>query len=109
MKKPPSKAQLRAEIEQQVQEFIREGGEVAAIRQGISGRENALAPLNTSHLGFERPKQERTYLPEVIAQLDARKQRKPERSNPRKTPRRPRKRLIYDDFGEPLRWEWVED
>ena len=21
---------------------------------------------------------------------------------------KPRKRLIYDDFGEPLRWVWVE-
>ena len=23
--------------------------------------------------------------------------------------RKAKKKIIYDDFGEPLRWEWVED
>jgi hypothetical protein len=78
---------------------------VAEIERGISGRDSAQGPLKSETMGFGEPKTDRTYVPEVVAALEARKQ-KPAVSKAK--PRRPRKKLIYDDFGEPLRWEWVD-
>jgi hypothetical protein len=45
-------------------------------------------------------------LPEVVAAIEARK-KPPLPQKPKKL--RPRKKVILDDFGQPLRWEWVEE
>lgn len=105
MKKPISKAQIREQLSRQVESYLNQGGAVEQIQRGVSGRDAADGPIKT-HEFTERPKPSRTYLPEVIAAIDARKQKK---TAVKKTARRPRKRIIYDDFGEPLRWEWVEE
>ena len=108
MKRPINKADIRCEIEQQIDEFLNRGGAVEQIERGISGRYNN-DPIRPSRESFQNaPKTERTYVPEVIAALEARRQQKPEKPKPVKK-RKPRKKIIYDDFGEPLRWEWVED
>lgn len=106
--KPPSKADIRAAIEQQVRDYLQDGGKVNPVARGISGRENALQPLDTRHVSFNRKPQSRTYLTDVVAQIDARRNSKSTASTT-KSPRRPRKRMVYDDFGEPLRWEWVDE
>ena len=106
VKKPISKAQIRSEMNQQISAFLDKGGEVSEIAQGISGRENAQGVLKADTPAFGEPKTERTYLPEVVAALDARKQKKEPPAKPKN--RRPKKKIIYDDFGEPLRWEWEE-
>jgi hypothetical protein len=105
VKKPPSKAQVRKELNLQISNFLNKGGEVVQIEKGLSGRENANGPLKPNGVNFDQEKATRTYVPEVIAAIDAR--RKPVKEKPRN--RKPRKKIIYDDFGEPLRWEWVED
>lgn len=107
MKHVPSKADVRDEIERQIQDFLGRGGEVEEVRQGTSG-------LNTGEphpsLAFDRPKQDRTPLPDVVAAIDARKNtRNSDKKNTTKAKKRPRKKIIYDDFGEPLREVWVED
>ena len=104
MKKPISKAQIRSDMNRQISRFLNQGGEVAEIAQGISGRENAQGVLKAETPGFGEPKTERTYVPEVVAALEARKQKQPPPEKPKN--RRPKKKIIYDDFGEPLRWEW---
>lgn len=108
MKKTPSKAKIRAQINQQVDDFLEKGGSVDAIPRGLSGRDPSDGPLKPSNTFFAAPKAERTFLPDVVAALDARKKSK--KIKPLKPkPKQPRKKIIYDDFGEPLRWEWVDE
>jgi len=109
VKKIVTKRDIRTEIEKQIDDYLTQGGEVEAVPQGISGREGAQGPIRAANGAFQEPKQERTYLPDVVAALDARKQTRKKPVPTKKTKSRPRKRIIYDDFGEPLRWEWVED
>ncbi len=54
---------------------------------------------------FNGPRQaSRTDLSQVAATIDARKHKpKRQRLNPR-----PQRKLLYDDFGEPLRWVWQD-
>lgn len=102
MKKPVTKADLRRELEQQINSFIAQGGEVQNFAQGESGLENGRYHRNSFVYG--EPKQARTPLPDALARIDARKG--PEKPKPR--PQRRRKKIIYDDFGEPLREVWVD-
>jgi len=101
-----SKTDLRTEIEEQVREYLNRGGAVQEVARGISGRDGALGPLGAFHAFTPRQKEERTYLPEVVAAIEARR-RKSKDKTPGKPPRFVR-RAVYDDFGEPVRWEWVE-
>ena len=105
MKPPVSKADLRRELDRQIDAYIREGGAVHEIPRGISGRDPAAGPLPAAPFVEPGRKENRAYLTDVIAAIEAR--RKP--SPPSKSPaRRPRKKMLYDDFGEPLRWVWEE-
>lgn len=107
MKRPVTKAEIRRDMEKQIADFLKKGGTVSEVERGISGRHNN-EPLPPDNRNFQsQPKVGRTYVPEVIAALDAR--RKPSTEKPKAVKRKPRKKLIYDDFGEPLRWEWVEE
>jgi len=107
VKKIISKADIRNDMEKQIADFLKKGGEVAEIERGISGRENPNGPLKPDGTAFQQPKQGRTYVPEVIAAIDARRNKKLEKPKP--SIRRPRKKIIYDDFGEPLREVWVDE
>jgi hypothetical protein len=101
-----NKTDLRAEIEEQVRDYLSRGGAVQEVARGISGREGAPGPLGSFHAFAPRQKEERTYVPEVIAAIEARR-RKAKDKPAGKRPRFVRK-AVYDDFGEPVRWEWVE-
>ena len=107
MKRPISKADIRNDMEKQIADFLEKGGEVMEIERGISGRENPNGPLKPDNTAFQQPKQGRTYVPEVIAAIYARRNKKPEKPKP--ASRKPRKKIIYDDFGEPLREVWVDE
>ena len=107
MKRPITKAHIRSEIEQQIADFIDQGGTVEEIERGISGRDTDAGPLKPDNTAFLQPKEGRTYVPEVIAAIESR--RKPKPLKPKTNKRKPYKKIIYDDFGEPLRWEWVEE
>lgn len=109
VKPQSSKAELRSEIEEQVRDYLRRGGAVKTVSRGVSGRDSQEGPL-PGFSGFSpRPREQRTYLPEVVAAIEARK-RKPRTSDTARN-RKPRlvRRAVYDDFGEPIRWEWVEE
>ncbi|MBV1788756.1 hypothetical protein KQ940_11890 [Marinobacterium sp. D7] len=105
MNKRQTKADIRRELEKQVQEYVQDGGEIKHVRPGASGLVDGAvlrAPFSDG-----RPVQSRTPAMDVLAAIDARRrQAKPERKGSGKP--KPRKKIIYDDFGEPLREVWED-
>lgn len=103
IKPTKTKAEVRAELEAQIQRFISTGGDVKAVDSGISGIDNNrnVFAQNTSFT----PKETRTPLNGIVRELDARKKATRDRKSVKKKPSR---RLIVDDFGEPVRWVWDE-
>ncbi len=109
MKKLPSKQDVRRQIESQVDDYLAKGGTIKTIPQGISGHENQQGLHRPIHQLFDQPKQTHTHIPEVLAALDERKKKKSNIKKPSVKKPRPKEKIIYDDFGEPLRRIWVEE
>ena len=110
MKKIVTKKQIRAEIDQQIADYLQHGGVVEEVARGISGQTSLTGPLKPDASVFAGPKTERTYVPDIIAAVEQRRSNL--NSSTKKASKRkpkPKKKIIYDDFGEPLRWEWVEE
>lgn len=104
MKKIPTKADIRAELQRQMDRYARKGGEIQNIPSGVSGRENPLESIKTPL--FTDTKTSRTPVPEVVAAIDARRNQKTQKKKSEKPERK--EEIIYDDFGEPLRKVWVD-
>ena len=111
MKKPVSKNQLRRELDQQMDDFLRTGGKVTRVDQGVTGRDDPARPHENGSTLFGPRPEKRVYVPEVIATLERRRQERKGSKAPRpgRRAKKPRKKMIYDDFGEPLRWVWEEE
>lgn len=107
MNKRPTKAELRHELESQVREFLDQGGNLEQVDRGVSGRFDQSGPIKSNAIVFDEPKEGRTLLNDVVATIEARKHPEPVKKPPRRSA--PKKKMIYDDFGEPLRWEWVNE
>jgi hypothetical protein len=103
IKPTKTRRQLHQELEEQVQQYLNEGGQVNEVPRGLSGRMDNNGPLVVLFEGGSH--EDRTPVPDVVAAIEARK--KPSLTKSRKL--RPRKKVILDDFGQPLRWEWVEE
>lgn len=102
-----SKHSLRRELRRKTEEFLSRGGEIKQHNAGETG-EPADRPRPRSVFVTAQPRQTRTYVNDAVSALDNRK--KSSKSEPAKKPRkRPQKRIIYDDFGEPLREVWSEE
>ncbi len=98
-----TKAEIRNDIADDINQFLSKGGAVEDIPSGVSGNEKNMNLFSQStQFG---PKQERTPVTDVVKELEARKKAK---STPQRTQKGPRKRLMTDDFGEPIRWVWEE-
>ncbi|QEQ96110.1 hypothetical protein [Neptunomonas concharum] len=106
MNKRPTKAETRQELESKIQEFIKHGGAIQHVDSGASGLVEGAYHRNS--FTFGHPKQERTPVPEALAAIDSRRRSKTE-SPTHAYSKRPRKKIIYDDFGEPVREIWVEE
>ncbi|MCK0153190.1 hypothetical protein MWU49_05730 [Alcanivorax sp. S6407] len=87
-----------------MQRFLEKGGSIKEVPSGVSGAD-AVSGKGHQTVLFNGPRQpSRTDLSQVAATIDARKHKpKRQRLNPR-----PQRKLLYDDFGEPLRWVWQE-
>jgi hypothetical protein len=101
-KRPPSKAELRRELERATRRFISDGGEVEEVPAGTSVYAPGTRPPPTQPL-FTQPRETRTPLNDVAAALDARRAARKRRRVVRSRKPEPRRQVIYDDFGEPLR------
>ena len=112
LKKPVSKEELREELQRATDRFLQQGGRVKNIPQGISGKDPGEPPLFLNRRLFIEPRGKRTLVPEVVAAIEARRKDRLKRSSrptKRSRPPQPRRKVIYDDFGEPLRRVWVDD
>ncbi len=102
-----SKKSIRGDIQRKTEEFLSRGGEIKKHERGETG-EPADKPRAKSVFVSNQPRQTRTYVNDVVSAVDSRK-KKPAKSKPKPTAKRQRKKVIYDDFGDPLREVWVDD
>ncbi len=104
MKPLKTKAQIRAELEDAMSHYLNEGGEVVDVPRGVSA---IVDNRNLFAQGFagQTAATSRTPVNDAIENLEARKQGL-QAPVPKKS--RPKKTLIKDDFGEPLRWVWED-
>ena len=111
LKKPVSKSDIREELLQEVEQFLQGGGHVENIARGISGKDPGEPPLFLNRRLFLEPRAKRTLVPEVVAAIETRRKEKFARKPQRKRSRlpQPRRKTIYDDFGEPLRKVWIDE
>lgn len=107
MKKIPTKADVRKALQAEVQAFIASGGSVDQVPAGQSGKDAAQPEHRTMREIFTGPKQERTPLDHVVAELQSRRHNNS--TSKLKLTKRPKKKVIYDDFGEPIRTVWIEE
>jgi hypothetical protein len=107
MKALKSKAQERREIEHQIRFYLQQGGEVQTVENGVSGR--PFGSYSATPVTFNQPREPRTLLVNEVKAIDARRSRpSPRASSSIKPKSKPRKVLITDDFGEPIRWSWKD-
>lgn len=106
-KKNPSKSELRDQLNAEVAKYLEKGGEIKQVEMGATGLVDGRYSQHQS--SFERSKpQERTPVHGLLATIDARRKSKTaQTSKPKRE--RSRKKVIYDDFGEPIRTVWVDE
>lgn len=110
MSLPPKKSDLSKQIAELTDAYMREGGTVQEIPRGTSGRDDATGPLRPTTFQTGEPARDATPLTDVVNSIEARRRAKTSTpAKPRKAKLKPRRKMIYDDFGEPLRWTWVEE
>jgi len=111
LKKPVTKEDVRAALEQETARFLQRGGAVENVPRGVSGKDPGDPPIFLNRRLFVEPPAPRTPVPEVVAAIEARRRLPPRRNQTRKRSRlpQPRRKIIYDDFCEPLRKVWVDD
>lgn len=105
-----SKNSIRDDIRRKTEAFLSGGGEIKKHERGATG-EPADKPRTKAVFVSSQPRQTRTYLNDVVSALDSRKKKSSKTTTkaPSKTPKRPHKKVIYDDFGDPLREVWTDD
>lgn len=107
LEKPPTKAELRKKLQSAVDHFIQKGGEIHEIPRGLSGREGNNGLLETPL--FDTPKSSRTYVTELIANIESRRKAPARPVSKSPASKKPRQKTLYDDFGEPIRKIWVDE
>lgn len=105
MKSVLSKKDIQADLEEQVRDYLRHGGNINEVERGKSGLNHDKPWINPFKSGDSEKPQSRTPVPDVVAAIDARKQSK---KRPVGKRNRPEKKWILDDFGEPVRWVWAD-
>ena len=105
MKPTKTKHALREELNREIQAFLDGGGEVKHVARRVSGNLD-----NKNLFSFagsdSNVKSDRTPLTEVVKALEKRKKDGAKPLGKKKV--RPQKKLLTDDFGEPIRWVWED-
>ena len=102
-----SKNFIRNELRRKTEEFLSRGGEIKQHTAGETG-EPLDKPRGRAVFVSGEPRKTRTYINDVVTALDNSK-KKPAASKSTKSKKRPKKKIVYDDFGEPIREIWSDD
>ena len=104
MIKRPSKSDIRTLLDNQIHDYLNRGGKIQEYSQGDSSLVDGRYDRNQFIHGM--PKQNRTPVSDTLKIIDQRKTSHPaplHKRNPGRV-----KKMIYDDFGEPLREVWTD-
>ncbi|WP_049722047.1 hypothetical protein [Gilvimarinus polysaccharolyticus] len=106
MKLARSKKEQRQELDALMRDYLEHGGAINEVARGISGRLDNRQAL--PHVFDKKAEPDtRTPVSDEIAAIEERRKPKPAaRATSPKKLNRARKKIIYDEFGEALRWEW---
>ncbi len=106
-KKQPTKAELRRQLNAQVSQFLEKGGHIQEVAMGETGLIDGR--YTTHRAGYGSPKsKERTPVHGLLAKIDSRRKRRQTVSTASRH-KPPKKKVIYDDFGEPIRTVWADE
>lgn len=100
--KLPKKSDVRKELDDLMRDFLENGGQINQVARGTSAFEHGYSERLGSLNG---QKTTHTPLDDVAKAIDARKKQSKTKT-PSKTTHTPKKKVIYDDFGEVLRIIW---
>lgn len=108
MKKISPKQYVRDEVARQIEVFLAKGGEITQVAAGETGWDNKKGAIKPTKAIFDKSPETRTPLDHVAATVDARRE---ENKKPAKKPQpsKPKEKIIYDDFGDPIRRVWVDE
>ncbi len=112
VKKLPTKADLRSALEQETRRYLNQGGKVEEVPAGATGNDPDKPQTFQASRLFSEPRSTRTFVPDVVAAIESRRSqlKRGRQSVPKRSRlKRPRRKTIYDDFGEPIRKVWVDD
>ncbi|GAA5125700.1 hypothetical protein [Alloalcanivorax gelatiniphagus] len=107
MKVRNSKEQQRQRLREDMERFLSGGGRIKKVPSGTSGNAPDQPGDRRSFPFTQGPPATRTDLSKVAATIDARKKARRAR-RPAAKRGGPRRKLVYDDFGEPIRWVWED-
>jgi hypothetical protein len=102
-----SKSRLRKQLREKTEAFLGSGGEIKKCQPGETG-DPADQPRAKSVFVSPSPIKKRTYVNDLVTQIDQRKRKSPAKPAS-KVSKGPKKKIIYDDFGEPVREVWVDE
>lgn len=102
--KRPNKKQIRREHEQKIADFLAQGGTIKCVPPGATGLIDGR--YHTRHIRIERTHETRTPIPEVVAAIEARRPGKKTSKTTAKPKHQSYRKVVYDDFGEPVRVIW---
>jgi hypothetical protein len=105
MKPGKNKREISQALQKEVEKFIHSGGVIEEVPRGVSGNLKNHNPFNLAE--SQNNKIDRTPLQNLVKEIEARKEKK-QQPNKKARTRAPRKKLITDDFGQPIRWIWEE-
>ena len=101
MKKKTTKREVRNQLNEEIEQFLQQGGAVREVARGESGLVDGR--YHERSMSFDK-RQERT--PVDDQRKEAKRSRPARKAPPRKVPKQ---KVIYDDFGEPLRVVWQDE
>ena len=102
-----SKKSIRKEILAKTQDYLCNGGLIEEVSLRESGQ-NTKEPIVRPALKIDESSKNKIYLTDVVSTIDARKLKTNKSRLLTKDHSGRHKKIIYDDFGEPLREVWVD-
>tara|TARA_B100000579_G_C22297247_1_gene605480 strand:- start:84 stop:365 length:282 start_codon:yes stop_codon:yes gene_type:complete len=90
--------------------YLAKGGQVTMIPRGQSAHKNGEEPSWIQNRIFVDPASKRTPIPEIVKAMEERRLRIKKKKSPKHRKKsHAKQKIIYDDFGEPLRKVWIDE